>query len=66
MYQILTQANRYHWMTESSIEPEDNENDTNLTENENDNKTQLIIFQTGNNIFYLIVLIYDILLYKMN
>ena len=39
MYQILARANGYHWMAESSVELEDEENDTNLAENEDDNET---------------------------
>ena len=38
MYQILARANRYHWMAESSVESEDEENDANLAENEDDDE----------------------------
>ena len=38
MYQILAQANEYHWMTESSVKLEDEENDANLAENEDDDE----------------------------
>ena len=37
MYQILAQANG--WMAESSVESEDEENNTNLVENEDDDET---------------------------
>jgi len=39
MYQILARANGYHWTAESSVEPEDEENDANLAENEDDDET---------------------------
>ena len=39
MYQILAQVNGYHWTAESSVELEDEENDTNLAENEDDDET---------------------------